>query len=125
MPVGPELHTFFDNFHVGVSSSIDHVIQNVVREFSQIQRPLSPSSPSCLLQDVGDFLVTVLRTLSHIVKIIVRETHIPQHIKRRLSVQAEEHDLTDLSEAKYMDKKYDALLYDMRCVPTSNHAREH
>ena len=121
MVSGPELHTFFGNFHTGISLSLNHVIQDVVREFLQSQRPQLPRhSPPCLLQEMGDFLMSVLEALSHLVKVIVRETYIPQHIRRRLSIQVEEDDLTDLSNAKYMDKKYDALMYGLLSISSND-----
>ena len=113
MASSAELHTFFHRLHVGLSFTLDHVIQDAISTVMQSQQAPSPKqSPPCLLQDVGDFLVVALKTLSHIIKLLIRERHLSRHIRARLAAQVQRDDLTDLSDAKSMDKKYDAIACD-------------
>ena len=113
MATSAELHTFFHRLHVGLSFTLDHVIQDAISTVMQSQQaPSHRQSPPCLLQDVGDFLVVVLKTLSHIIRLLIREQHLKRHVRARLAAQVKEDDLTDLLNAKSMDKKYDAIACD-------------
>ena len=111
MASSAELHSFFHRLHDGLSSTLDHVIQDAISTILQLQQAQSHrQSPPCLVQDVGDFLVVVLQTLSHIIRLLVRERHFSQHARARFAAQVKKDDLTDLSDAKRMEKKCNAIV---------------
>ena len=110
MVLDSALHAFFDEFHSGIHNRFSHLIQDAMKEVLRLHPPPHTNRPHCLLQSTGDFLIAILETLSQFIRLFVSEKHLPQYVRGRLRNCAKEDDLTDLSDAKYMDKKYNSLL---------------
>ena len=110
MALDSAMHAFFDEIRLGNFSRFAHVIQDTMRDIigSHSRRHLNDSH--CLLQHSGDFLLAVLESLLQFIEVFIKESHLPQYIRHQLQNCVKEHDLTDLSDAKYLNKKYNSLL---------------
>lgn len=121
MVLDSALHAFFEEFHTGNPAGFSHIIRDAVRDVLHLRSQPHINGPRCLLQSTGDFLLAILETLSHFIRVFVSERHLPTYVRGRLQTSAREHDLTDLSDAKYMAKKHNDLLYV--CILIVKHPR--
>ena len=86
----------------------DMLKRELPRLLLESQKP-PPATDTCILEQLGDFLIRALSIISQLARSVVHGEQIPIYARKKLEELVLEHDLSDLDLVDYLDDKHGVL----------------
>ncbi|KAL8882247.1 MAG: hypothetical protein Q9215_002060 [Flavoplaca cf. flavocitrina] len=94
----------------GILEILEHELQDIVRD----SEPHKPFDQECLLDQIGEFCISVLEVIARLTKTLINGDRMTSHMDERIIHQDAQDELADLRIVEYLDAKRDSLEYPAR-----------